>query len=412
MALKGKNIVVLSLFRFDAEIESTGMTVARYLSGDNPVYYVDHPFTWKDVIRLRKTDACRRRKPHFSWFGSGVMDTGNPRLKIVIPPVLLSLNFLPEGRLYRRLLRVNEWLIRRRLRRILRKDGVQDFIFINAFDFHYPTVAEGLGAAVTMYYCLDPVAGSFDGRHGPVSERILVSRSDLVVCSSRQLYREKLLLNPRTYFVPNAADVTHAGKAMRPDLAVSPSVATVPGPVIGYFGNIERRIDYPLMGEVIRQNPGFSFVFAGPRTTDVPDWLEALPNVFFTGSVPYGEMPAVIRGFDVALIPFRADAGSAAIFPLKLFEYLGAGKPVVATLFNPDLEEITGPLVTYCTDAAAFSEAIRAALESDSEALRAKRVALAGAHTWESRVQTISELLETALVRKISGKSSEGGFQM
>ena len=73
-------------------------------------------------------------------------------------------------------------------------------------------------------------------------------------------------------------------------------------------------------------------------------------------------MPAVLKGFDVAIIPFKKDEVSSAIFPLKLFEYMGSGRPVVSTDFNSDLKDFTGDTVPYCKDAAAFSAAIEIAL--------------------------------------------------
>lgn len=326
-------------------------------------------------------------------FSNEVIDTGNPDLKVVIPPVLLSLHFLPEGFLYRALLSLNESLIRLRIRRILRKFGVVDYIFINAFNFHYPTVARKLSPRLKVYYCLDPVTGNFDGKHGVKSEAMLVRDSDLVICSSRSLYESKLRINPNSYLVPNAADILHSSKALRPETPVSESLAGIPRPVIGYFGSIEHRFDFRLMYNVASAHPEWSFVLAGPVFAEDLEGLDKLGNVHFIGRVPYSAMPSVIKGFDVAVIPFRREEGSAAVFPLKLFEYLGAGKPVVATDFNPDLEEYTEGVVAYCVDAKSFGEAISREMENDSPERIAARTRLAALHTWEERVESISSLL-------------------
>jgi glycosyltransferase involved in cell wall biosynthesis len=107
-------------------------------------------------------------------------------------------------------------------------------------------------------------------------------------------------------------------------------------------------------------------------------------------------MPSVLKCFDVAIIPFRKYQDSATVFPMKLFEYLGAGKPVVATDFNPDLKNFTGDLVTYCSTAQQFSTAIDEALQGDNELLQQERIKLAGQHTWESRAAAIEDLIATA----------------
>jgi glycosyltransferase involved in cell wall biosynthesis len=167
-------------------------------------------------------------------------------------------------------------------------------------------------------------------------------------------------------------------------------------PVIGYFGNIEKRIDYEMMKEVAQKNQDKNFVFAGPIQKEwVPNFFFNIPNIHFIGRIPYNEMPNVVKGFDVAIIPFRKYENSATVFPIKLFEYLGAGKPVVSTDFNPDLQYFTHSLVQYCSNAKEFSDALNNALVSDNEFLQKERIELASQHTWECRAAQIEELIGT-----------------
>jgi teichuronic acid biosynthesis glycosyltransferase TuaH len=123
--------------------------------------------------------------------------------------------------------------------------------------------------------------------------------------------------------------------------------------------------------------------------------------VHFKGPVPYEMMPAVLKGFDVAIIPFKKDKVSNNIFPLKLFEYLGSGKPVVSTDFNPDLKEFTGETVFYCKNSEEFSNALNAAL-NDTDAQKLKRLEVAADNTWEHRAMEIKDLLKTNLDSKLS----------
>src|SRR5690606_24171310 len=176
----------------------------------------------------------------FSGQADGLIPTQNPNLNIVIMPVVLSINFLPEGKLYRLLLKYNESLIRRRIKKIIQKAGIEKYIYINSFNFHYPDVINGLNPQLTVYHDVDPLILPYDTRHGLISEKILVKNSDLVICTSRQLYDEDKKINPDTYFIPNAADLTHSSKALDENLPVFESIAALEKPVIGYFGNIER----------------------------------------------------------------------------------------------------------------------------------------------------------------------------
>jgi glycosyltransferase involved in cell wall biosynthesis len=245
------------------------------------------------------------------------------------------------------------------------------------------------------------MVSAFDKRHGMVSEDILVRRSDVVICGSKQLYEEGKRQNRCSYFVANAADLGRSSKALNPDLPMYPAIAALKKPVIGYLGAMDRRLDYDLLGQVIRANPDKSFAFVGPLSRGfVPDWFFTTANVHFPGPIDYRDMPAVIKGFDVALIPFKKDEVNS-VFPLKIFEYLGAGKPVVSTDFNPDLEEFTKGSVTFCADSECFSQAINHALRTDNAGQRKNRVTIAAENTWENRIDAIADIIHFHLEQVI-----------
>lgn len=393
-SLSGETIIILALSRFDSAIQSTSYTIAKELAKNNRVFYVDNPYTINEYFKLKSTTAVKLRKPLFSYFSAGLLDSGCPTLKIIVTPVVLSLHFLPEGKLYRKLLKVNEWLAARRIKKIIAKENIENFIYINSANFHFPNLGLYFNPSLKVYHCVDPVFTGFDRKHGLVSEPKLIRNTDLVICTSKQLQEEKKVLNQNTYFIPNAADITHSSKALADNLVVHPCLKEVKKPVIGYFGSIERRIDYELLKEVIVKNTDKSFVFAGPIIEeDVPEWFYNQPNIQLTGALPYPEMPALIKGFDVAVIPFKRDEVSRTIFPLKLFEYLGAGKSVVSTNFNPDLKDFTGDTISYCKDAKSFSAAIEYELINNSQQKIKERIAIATENTWVKRAQEISELL-------------------
>lgn len=409
MQIRDQYIFILGTAKFDGPYESTSYTIARQLAKENYVFYLDSPFTWRDYFQRRNSEELKRRKPHFSPWTSGIIDTDIDRLKVVIAPLMLSINFLPEGKVYRKLVRINDRLIAGRIRRILKQHKVKDFIYINSFNFHYPNVSELVDPALTVYHCVDPMIIPYDMKHGIVSEEQLVRESDLVVCTSRQLYEEKKRQNEQTYFVPNAADISHSSKALRNDLEVHECLRGLKKPVIGYFGNIERRFDFDLLKEVIEANSDKSFVFAGPVSAEfIPEWFYNTPNVHLPGRLPYGDMPSLFKGFDVALIPFKKDDVSRTIFPLKLFEYLGAGKPVVSTRFNPDLEEFTRGMVAFCDGAASFSQAIDDALQRNDAQQVEQRVAVAGENTWEKRVEELSRLMAQNMNGRVARRTAIG----
>src|SRR5206468_6012611 len=154
-------------------------------------------------------------------------------------------------------------------------------------------------------------------------------------------------VNPRTQLVPNAADA----ELFRPAVArstASADVSELPRPVLGFAGNItSSKIDFPLLLAVAKAQPRWTFLIVGPsRRESVRELtrLLELPNVHWVGHKPHDQLPQYVAAFDVGLIPYRETAYTRNCFPLKLYEYLAAGKPVVASGL-PELRDMEPDVV-------------------------------------------------------------------
>lgn len=399
--LKNSTIFILSNAKYDGQFESTSYTIAKHLAKDNQVFYIEYPATQKDYLKHKSDPSFIKKKPFYNKNSDGILGTENTNLHILITPLLLSINFLPEGFLYRLLLKYNEALIANRIKKVLKKYKIEEFIFINSFNIYYPNIAKLIPSSLNVYHCVDPLIVGFDIRHGIKSEKIILDNSDLVICTSKQLYIEKQLQHSKTYFVPNAADISHSEKARFNETPIHPLLKHIQKPIIGYFGNIERRMDYDLLEKVFDTNTDKNFVFVGPVNDDLlpTSWYKK-SNVHFLGRVPFAEMPSILKGFDVAIIPFKKDEVSSTIFPLKLFEYLGSGVPVVSTNFNEDLKDFTQNAVSYCANADELSKALTDAIENETIERKNERIKIAEENTWERRAKEFSDILEKSLKEK------------
>lgn len=224
-----------------------------------------------------------------------------------------------------------------------------------------------VGADLTAYLVVDDYAGL-----APAADRARVARrhedclrdADLVWAISAPLLAAVRRL--RSDALPTTTGVDQAAFESASRLPAAPSVAALPPPRIGMAGNLNDRIDWDLFEALARARPGWSFAVVGPlylaggATEAAVGRLRALPNVRFTGGVAPDALPAMIAGFDVGLVLYRPGAGTLGINPLKLYQYLAAGKPVVAT----PLPVFAGlaDVVRTAADAPAMLPAIEAAL--------------------------------------------------
>jgi len=194
------------------------------------------------------------------------------------------------------------------------------------------------------------------------------------------------------------AEVLYNAVDARPWAAARPAseLAGTPRPLAGYAGMIQRRMDAPLLAGAARLLPHAGFALVGSVSPAYRRELGDLgPNVRLVGARPYHEVPALIAACDVGIVPHVRDALTATMDPLKLYEYLAAGKPVVSTVASPN-PALAGA-VQIVAGAEAFAAAIAAAAEGDDEERHAQRRAAVARETWQARADRVLVVLAGAL---------------
>ena len=393
-------LVILALPKHDDAFTSTPYQLAVEWAKAQTVWYVSHPFTWVDFLRQWRSPALRKR-----WRATWKLLTASDHcvtehdaatgLHLLYLPLVLPINALPPGRLYDILSKINHQLVATTIRRMLRQQGIQQYTFINSHDFYFGRITSLLPRpARSVYHCIDPIVKAYSARHGHALEAIAARSADLVVTTSPYLKSKMDDYHPRTHCVPNAANFQLSYQASFPDTPVHPSVAAVAGPKIGYVGNIERRIAYDWLMDIFGQYPDWQLVMVGPHDPAfVPSEFRALPNVHLLGPIPHHQLPQALKGFDVTLVPFKKDEVSAQIYPLKLFEYLGSGKPVVTTDFNETVIQPLRHLVHLGTTADELAQAIQDALNDTDPQRAQERMQTASHNDWSARAQQFIDLL-------------------
>ncbi len=226
---------------------------------------------------------------------------------------------------------------------------------------------------LVVYHCVDDISAQpgMDAAGIWASEQQLCEAADLVFVTSKELFSSRAVLNPaNTYYYPNVVDYAHFARGGSPDgSAPADLLGWCPSPWIGFVGAISSyKVDFPLLRELAEANPQWSFVLIGsvgegdPLTDSA--LLEGLANLHLIGPRSYADLPAYMAAFDVALIPAPINAYTRAMFPMKFFEYLAAGAPVVATPL-PALEEF-GDVFLQASTPAQFTAAIASILEGQS----------------------------------------------
>ena len=249
----------------------------------------------------------------------------------------------------------------------------------------------------TVYHCVDEIKAQ-PGMPADVlgqAEEQLARAVRIVFVTSPALARSRRGWNTNTLYLPNVADFEHFSQALDSGLAVPADLARLPGPKLGFIGAISAyKVDFELICKIAAARPDWSLVLIGDVGEGDP-WTDAgmlnrLPNIHLLGPRPYKSLPAYLKGFDVALLPYMLNDYTANMFPMKFFEYLAAGKPVVSV----DLDAVRdyADTVYIAESVQAFIAGIEDALQGAAAPLAA-RLALARQHTYEQRTARMLELI-------------------
>ncbi|MGV8083343.1 MAG: glycosyltransferase [Coriobacteriia bacterium] len=224
---------------------------------------------------------------------------------------------------------------------------------------------------------------------------LVAERADVVFTVSKSLAERFDPAAQRVSWQPNGVDSTRFTGEPGP---IPGDLANLPRPILGYVGVIQERLDVAILAALAEAMPSASIALIGPvRASRHVSPLEALKNVHFLGERAAHTIPDYVRNFDVALVPHTTDAFTQSMDPLKIYEYLAAGMPVVASGL-PEMN-IPDKLVARCATTPEFIGAVKEALLVDGktqQSLCQDRVAFATSRSWNARVTSMLEIIREA----------------
>lgn len=393
------DIICLTLSRWDAPISSPSLSLAIEFSKKHRVFYIDHPYSWKDYFKHRNANEVRMRKKALLKGKNVYSNPASlpPSITIVTPRLTLPINFLPPGMLYNRFSAINDNIILKTIRDIIKEYHVKDFVYINFFDPYFVRkLPVDIKPFRTVYQCMDDISQvAYSARHGIKLEEEIVQNFDYTLCTSKELQRLKSPFSPNVFLFPNAVDSNIFKKALFDDLPRPPELEQYHDKkIIGFTGSIEYRTDFRLLKEIATAHPDKILFFVGPIGTDehIREGLDKMPNIVFAGPRKLPELPAYLRYFDCVIIPYRKTVLTKSIYPLKINEYLAAGKPIIATHFSEDIYSFND--VAYVVDSPEeFIHAIDKAIAEDGPDLWEKRLQVAEQNTWVVRVKQFWDIV-------------------
>jgi glycosyltransferase involved in cell wall biosynthesis len=391
--IAGENIIILSSDDWWSGLKTSKYHVARQLAKRNRVLFVNS-------VGLRAPTAgaadVRRVVSKLREFARGPVRV--PEGLYVYSPIAF-----PFGRGTRAVGALNCVMLETAMRYLQRRMRLADplvFSFLPAFN---PAVGV-LGAKAVVYYCIDDMRGYPDVNREwyDREEAWLLRRADCVIACSKKLQEGFGERGWNAHYVPHGVDWTLFRRAVEEDLPLPGDMRDIPEPRLGFYGFLSHEVvDHALLLRIAADRPSWHIVLIGrPKVDTDMSILTRVPNIHYLGMKRFEDLPAYTRHFAVGLMPFILMGVTWNSNPLKMWEYLAGGLPVVSTDI-PEVRQYRG-LVRIGHTHDEFIAQCQTALSEGDAASRDRRSRAVQQDSWENRMVLVSDIVRKHMATRVA----------
>jgi glycosyltransferase involved in cell wall biosynthesis len=383
--LRGYNIICFGSEKW--EYPGLQQTVMRHLSVDNKILYVNAIGLRKAIFRQKNIKIYIAKLKNIFGGTRRISDTVTVFSPLLIP--VLYNDYIAK---------VNAVLLRRQFRKLLRDLNFKDYLLWAGT----PTVAPFLGLFQPRLLIYNPVdrysTFPFVDRHSVEKlQGIVAQAAHLVITTADAIKEDMAQYNKMCEVVGHGVLFDHFNRAAQ-DLEVPEDLKSLKKPVIGFFGQLSGwKVDFDLIRKVALHYINASILLIGRVTDDIALFSDT-PNVHVIGFRKFASLPAYLSAIDVCIIPFHLNDLVEGVDPIKLREYLCAGKPVLTTNFREARK--FRDLVYIALNHDEFIQYVGLALTENDPSIVQKRISTVRGDDWPSKMALISSLVLNALNTK------------
>lgn len=381
---EGLDILFLSGIRWEFSFQRH-QQIATLLARKNRVLFFELGLSPANLLKEPGVTAG-----HWKRWLAGPEEIRPGLYRRVSPPIL------PLNRSVIAVNRFNQGVIFRSARRTWKELGMTAPIFWIS-DPYFSFFARDHGQRLTVFDWIHDEGVRERSRLDQVFRRLRAETlrgADLVFTPSRVIYERHGRGDPRFHLVPHGAALPSDPGPPGP---APEDISAIPSPIIGFVGTIGPAVDLELLEALAEGRKDWSFVLIGEVRRPLGG-LAARPNVYLLGPKRREELPRYLSCFSAGIIPYRVSPETETVHPVKTYDYLAAGLPVISTR----LAELDGlkDMVKLAAGREDFLVRLERALAGDTPELRRQRREFARNNSWDARAEQAEEIIREALAAK------------